>query len=73
MDITMKFSKYEILQGNFSNNLLAAMNRNGVYQDEQAGIQIHEEENFIDLSCFNCIVVNGDRIDSDQPQNKWAP
>ncbi|MEQ1723591.1 MAG: hypothetical protein ABL930_10475 [Pseudobdellovibrio sp.] len=32
----------------------------GVIADEKTEIQIHEEKNYIDLSCFNCIVVSID-------------
>lgn len=32
----------------------------GVIADEKSEIQVHEEKNFIDLSCFNCIVVSID-------------
>ena len=30
----------------------------GIIIDEEANLYIHEEENFIDLSCFNCVLNN---------------
>lgn len=48
---------------NSLDSVLKSLKTKSIYADENSEIQTHQEENFIDLSCFNCIVVN---IDSKQ-------
>ena len=44
----------------FDGKLVKILGLYSIYLDEDSTYQIHEENNFIDLSCFNCIL----RIDS---------
>jgi len=45
------------LDPNNLDSVLKNLKTKGIYADEKSEIQVHQEKNFVDISCFNCIVV----------------
>jgi hypothetical protein len=44
--------------GTTEENIKSNLDKMGIILDEESTITIHEEQNYIDLTCFNCIVRN---------------
>lgn len=40
----------------FENQVINMLKYKNIYVDPQSEIQIHEESNFVDLNCFDCIL-----------------
>jgi hypothetical protein len=56
--IKLKINPIDVSNVDFSNNerTIGWLNLQGIVVDENSSIQIHNEENEINLSCFNCAI-----------------
>lgn len=48
--------KFTFFQDTSDEDIKSNLNQMGIIFDEHSTINIHEEKNYIDLTCFNCIV-----------------
>lgn len=44
------------LDPNNLDSVLNSLKTKGIYADEKSEIQVHQEKNIVDISCFDCIV-----------------
>lgn len=54
-NVVVRVNKEQSSQGD---SVLKVLSKNGVYIDQLSQVATHEEKTFIDIGCFNCIIVN---------------
>jgi hypothetical protein len=58
-NITLRLDKAALIpnQDNlFDSHILEMLKYRNIYVDKKTTIQIHEEDNFVDLNCFDCLI-----------------
>jgi hypothetical protein len=53
-NVVVRVNKEHSLQGD---SILKELSKNGVYIDQLSQVATHEEKAFIDIGCFNCIII----------------
>lgn len=54
-NVVVRVNKAQSSQGD---SILKVLSKNGVYIDQLSQVATHEEKTFIDIGCFNCIIIN---------------
>lgn len=58
-DITYRFNINEENSELIDNiHLITFLRENGIIADSESEISVHNEDNYINLSCFDCIIIN---------------